>query len=375
MTSTPIPLALQRYKDEDALTVAVDVEAHCHNRSYKDFKLLGDTKDRRICEVGLGLFDTRALSKITDVGDRGFNLAQHIEAHDSRSEKLNMTTNFLFGSVTWIWKNNLEREIVRIINKKLGVTNSKGKGKGTANKNTNLTHRKVIFLFFDYNNDLKWLAEHGVNLSARFPNSEIVDIQKCGFSQIVANNLNQSQLGCRNLLLYLGLPSEKKHNGGNDAVFEMQGWIAGLCFTDEQRAKLEAGYKIEPVLPKYWAKDFSWSRHLNEEDVGGGSSLAASETTATPLLAEPSQFPALTDSVATASNVDETASMVETFAMASLEPTASAEVGSNIDRQDLATTTQDEIAVTDQVEGSSNNGKRAARVANGRKKQWTKFEL
>ena len=45
--------------DEDAVIVTVDLEAHCHNQSFKDFQAGVRNQDRMVCEIGLAIVDSR----------------------------------------------------------------------------------------------------------------------------------------------------------------------------------------------------------------------------------------------------------------------------------------------------------------------------
>ena len=143
--------------------------------------------------------------------------------------------------------------MVRVIDTKLGI-------KPNVRPRPN-THRKVVFLYFCCANDRIWLAEHNVNLSKTYPNSEEINIQVTGVGNTITSLTRKPQCSAYNLFSYLGVPTAHAHNGGNDAAFELQAWVAGLCLTPSQRSALYGGAAIRPYLPSVWSAEFHWSTH------------------------------------------------------------------------------------------------------------------
>jgi len=384
--SSLIPPVLQGYIEQDALLVCIDVEAHCYNLSCRESQREGDTTDRRICEIGVCMLDTRDMVDTKDLGDRAFNLAQHFDVHEFAIRNaehdntrwrckgswcpVGRAENFLFGDVTWIWKRDIEKELVKLIRVKVGRSIEPNKDKQRRSNDTVSTYRPVIFLYFDCRNDVKWLREHNVDLPARFPNSEVIDVQRCDFTGVVAALLNRSRLGCRNLLTYLGLPSEKKHNGGNDSVFEMQAWLAGLSLTPRQLASLYAGQAIAPVLPRFWAKDFDWV----EDHCARGIEVSSATLTRTPSPTRCEVFPALlsanqsTESHHTvcSSDVSDDASMLSQLTISS--PAGSVSIGL------VWTSTQVQVVAVSQNE-APDDGKHLTRGEKRCKKKRVPLEL
>ena len=61
--------------------------------------------------------------------------------------------------------------------------------------------------------------------------------------------VQKSQCGASEVFHFLNISTSKLRNDGNDAIFEMQAFLASLCLTDEQRQQLEQGISLHPVLP------------------------------------------------------------------------------------------------------------------------------
>ena len=275
---------LQQIIDDDALMVCIDVECHCQNQSYQQWKKHGKSKTRRITEIGVCILDPRnitahvAYDPTLGTGDRGVLLGQYIVPwqlalkdwpHNPSSGGCNKAfcrggtaDNFVFGPVDWLWKSELEEGIFKILEQNVksnrdyrsitrivkthDTSNFQLRTCSSDNEEDNIKdagmlqddlidkstiakhqqylrpHRKVAFLFFDKRNDLIWLKEHDVDLLAMFPNCRVVDIQQSKAARTIAMHLGHSRLGATNLFHYMGIPIHCQHNGGNDAVFELQ---------------------------------------------------------------------------------------------------------------------------------------------------------
>ena len=239
------------------------------------------------------LLDTRDMNKVPEIGDRGFNLGEYFDPwlfgiidakHDPKKMKCTPyckagdAEDFLFGSVNWIWKSDIEAAMVKVIDNRLGI-----KPELEARPQN---HRKIVFLYFCMANDRIWLAEHNVNLTRKYPNSEERDIQVEGIGNAVSRLTRKSMCKATELFSYLGVPTSHEHNGGNDSAFELQAWLAGLCLTPTQRSALYSGTPIRPYLPRVWAPEFSWATDsllaAPQDLVVSASSLATLPTVTTP---------------------------------------------------------------------------------------------
>lgn len=118
---------------------------------------------------------------------------------------------------------------------------------------TNAT--KVVFLFFDNRNDIKWLRDSGLDLRREFPNSEPRDIQQGALPvqvarlRTMATGNQHNRCSAKAWFEALVFQAEKLHNGGNDAMFKLRGFLAGMMLMQEQRATLwEQGKYLRPIL-------------------------------------------------------------------------------------------------------------------------------
>lgn len=62
------------------------------------------------------------------------------------------------------------------------------------------------------------------------------------------------------MFAYMEVRREATHNGGNDAVFELQALIASMCLTVEQSERLRQGEGVQPMLPAMWEAGLDWTR-------------------------------------------------------------------------------------------------------------------
>lgn len=236
---------------EKALLVCIDVEAHCHNTSIKERKAGMRTNKRRICEIGIDFMDTTEI-KEDDMGDRATNLLKYhhpyeLAIQDARHDpstakchpagfcRVGIPENFLFGHPKYIFKHEIKDVVLGLIRSYAGSMD-----------------RKIIFLFFAQANDMMWLSENGVELQQAFPNSEIIDIQRCRSAVTLAKIYHKQHLGARDLYPAIGIPTENKHNGGNDAAFELQAWLAESSMNESDFLTLANGGHLQPMMPKMW---------------------------------------------------------------------------------------------------------------------------
>lgn len=237
---------------EQALLVCIDVEAHCFNVTRVEHLAGMRTNRRRICEIGIDFVDTTEI-KEDDLGDRATNLMKYHRPHEfvirearhdpkkSRCHpsgfcKVGAPENFLFGHPKYIGKAEIANTILDLVRSYAGST-----------------ERKIVFLFYARSNDLIWLVENGIVLEDEFENFDIIDIQKCRPAITIARVQGAHgvpHLGARHLYPAIGIPTENKHNGGNDAAFELQAWLAESTMTEEDFQILANGGRLEPLLPK-----------------------------------------------------------------------------------------------------------------------------
>lgn len=253
-------LTLEHYMQEDVLFVSIDTE------------MVQDPENSRygVTEVGMCLLDTRDLRQLDEFGMRGDNVTQLFDAHHFglyknqealdgkegnaiRARIPSHSWKYIFGkaAVKWIPTSRIEREMSKLIYQKLGSEMS----------------RKVVFLYFDKTLDMQYLNKADVFLTEEFPNHEIIDTQWLGVAAVVAKILGQPRATAAAVYDYLGVPTtlyentysrqhtaNKQHTAGNDAIFQMQAWVAGLCLKDEHWEPLHRGEKLRPEMKRAWER-------------------------------------------------------------------------------------------------------------------------
>ena len=135
--------------------------------------------------------------------------------------KMGDANDFEFGTTRWIRKANAKKTIVQQLQSFLGDRNF----------NPNAPYhnqREVVFVFFDSHNDEKWLHSLDIDLSSEFPNSRTVDIQRVGIASQITFTMSRDKIGASHLFSRLGFVTTHAQNGGNDAVYELRSYIAGL---------------------------------------------------------------------------------------------------------------------------------------------------
>ncbi|EXJ56449.1 hypothetical protein A1O7_06793 [Cladophialophora yegresii CBS 114405] len=220
------------WPEGDAVVACLDVECHCRNQSYKEFQQGIRNTERRVTEIGIASFDPRRLPR-GQAGDRGVNTWRHIKACNlAIKEHKHVITKkhpswcltgdavaFDFGDTQWVWKSAIKNAVVRKIRTVLGD----GKASATAPYHN---QRPVVFLFFDTTNDVTWLEGLGIDLKREFPNSDTYDIQCLDLAMMLAQRRGRVRVSAQRVLDYLGFATTHKHNGGNDAVYELRAFIA-----------------------------------------------------------------------------------------------------------------------------------------------------
>ena len=91
-----------------------------------------------------------------------------------------------------------------------------------------------MFLFFDPQNDQKWLHNLGIVLAVEFPNSSQIDIQEDRLAHAIRDYKagGKPKISAEDLFIHLRFAVTAQHNGGNDAVYELRAYIAGLKMVD-----------------------------------------------------------------------------------------------------------------------------------------------
>ena len=240
---------------EDAVIVTVDLEAHCHNQSYKDYQAGVRNSDRMVCEIGLAIIDSRELRSGTD--DRYQDFWNKIHAYNivplgqehrlakgatrcRRSYcKVGDPNNFQYGYPRFVPKDDVKASFVKTIRSFVceGSTN---------NKNSTYNNgRKIVWMFFAMQHDIQWLDEMGIDLGAEFPNSEFLDIQWSPVARKIKGR--KSQCSASDLFYALGVPVTFAHNGGNDAVYELRAYLAELGLESKQWNEL-TDYRSLPMM-------------------------------------------------------------------------------------------------------------------------------
>ena len=273
------PTNPQAWPFGDAILVTIDIECHCRNQTFKEFQQGIRRSEHRVTEIGIASFDPRQVA-FDAAGDRGvqtwnsikarnFAIIEHKHVIGRRHPgycKTGDANDFLFGKTTWIPLANAKKAIVNNIRQTIGDQNVNPRVPYN-NK------REVIFLFFDDTNDLKWLRGLGIDLDVEFPNSRTWDIQQIGFPGAIARARHLNGISAHEMFDRLRFQLIKAHNGGNDAVYELRAYIAGLLLKNGEipistgRALLDIhGDVIEektgmaPFLPENaeaeaWAED------------------------------------------------------------------------------------------------------------------------
>ena len=264
---------LEQYMKDDVLFVSIDTE------------MVIDPEQSRhgLTEVGMCLLDTRDLRQLGDFGVRGdnaidlfdphqfglYNNATSIDDADISSAQARIRSRsykYIKGraAVKWISSSRIEREMSKVIYHKLGRELS----------------RKIIFLYFDTRSDMQFLRLANVSLTEEFPNSEVVDTQMVGAAAVIAWKTGHPRAPAAMVYDHLGVPTvagkgnlkpghvaNKLHNAGNDAVFQMQAWTAGLCLKDKDWAALHRGEKLWPKMNRAWERTPARQLHVVSDDL------------------------------------------------------------------------------------------------------------
>jgi hypothetical protein len=107
--------------------------------------------------------------------------------------------------------------------------------------------KKVVFMFYDSSNDIKWLRSLNIDFQHEFPGSEVLDIQKVDVPNAIARGLEyatsnrHAQVVASKLYRALGFAIENAHNGGNDAMYGLRAYLAGMVLTTTQYGQLSSG--------------------------------------------------------------------------------------------------------------------------------------
>ena len=118
-----------------------------------------------------------------------------------------------------------------------------------------LPNRTIVMLSWASRMEEDFCEEYGLDW---FETNISWDIQKMEFAERSVSWKATNIARIEELIQYLGLApdiyknSALLHNGGNDSAFEMQGFIAGVCLSDDQWETL-GQEKLTPRLPKSWS--------------------------------------------------------------------------------------------------------------------------
>lgn len=260
---------------EKSVVCCIDLEAHCYNQSWTEYKAGIRLKDRRVCEVGMAFADGRVL----DWSQRGDRWATAFEAIQQSSDDFAIIENehtgphtkvwkcyqsrpewFLYGTPKWVHLDDIRDQVIGRIKEVIGDNHRSSQAEPSRNET------RVVFAFYDTNNDLKWLHGLGIHLEREFPNSCIVDIQRDTVARAIARYREWGQIGAVRFLEHLGLDAPGHHNGGNDAVHELQGYLASLALTKDQFEKVTRGES----LPRLGEEE----EEVQEEAADKGKSTA-----------------------------------------------------------------------------------------------------
>ncbi|OCT49942.1 hypothetical protein CLCR_07472 [Cladophialophora carrionii] len=232
----------------NAVLVAIDIEIHCR----KHYPKVGSPQDR-VSEIGVASFDPRRV-RFADAGDRAKNTWSSIKACNfAVTENTHIpgvgsharhcqdrqwllganagvkATDFDFGSLYNVSRFHVKKAFVNKIRTLLG-------DHPPYNNDTPYhNNREVVFLFFDQQNDLRWLQGLGIDLSTEFPNSRIIDIQRGPLAAAIGERMRgKAKISAEDMYKYLRFETVHMHNGGNDAVWELRAYLAELTLTDPQ---------------------------------------------------------------------------------------------------------------------------------------------
>jgi hypothetical protein len=255
---------------DQCLICCIDLEANCFNQSSRERAAGIVRSNRRVCEVGMAFADTRSL-EWDERGDRWNDAFHHVQRsakdfviteHQHQNQRshghwcnVGKPSDFAYGNPAgkpdWISKDDAKERIVQQVCEVLGG-NISSSPDGTYRSNT-----RVIFLFLGGANDKIWLAQMGIHLTSLFPNSEYRDIQEDPLVQALGYTLEKPLVGAKTVLLHLGLNAIRKdvgweadnaHNGGNDAVHELQAYLALLALTADQKEWFKSGIPLPDLV-------------------------------------------------------------------------------------------------------------------------------
>jgi hypothetical protein len=250
-----------------SLLCCIDIECHCFNTSKEQFDQGIRSSRRRICEIGMAILDTRALTAWQDRGDRWSEAHKIVEdnsevfaiiEHEHRGPhnrafcRGGKADDFRYGKPTWIRLQDARNEVVGRIRRALGDrTSSQGPG-------PYLSSTPVVFVFFARHNDVEWLDQLSINLKGEFPNCSVVDLQEGHLHRVVAGHVAKPKCSAEDFLTALGIDHTGAHNGGNDAVHELQGYLAECALTSEQWDMLDRGQWLSPIVRTVISNPADW---------------------------------------------------------------------------------------------------------------------
>ena len=205
---------------EDPVIVCIDLEAHCRNQTHAEFQAGVKTKQRRICELGFAVIDSRNL-RDNEPNDRyqgvwgkitAFNLVPVGNEHRLTKGQdhcrvpwcgVGDAKQFRFGHPQYVPKTELKGSFIETIRSFL----QDGEGE---------VERPVLFVIFSMSQDVKWLREAGINLRTDFANSTLLDIQRSPVATIAAEG--KQQCSASDLCYYFGnascgCPQRRKRRG------------------------------------------------------------------------------------------------------------------------------------------------------------------
>lgn len=233
---------------DDTLVVCIDVECHCRNPPSAESGSRARNKDRRVCEIGIAVHDPRLLQQ-QELEDRAQNAWQYIKSynlaiiehkhrvfnHHPTWCKVGDANDFDFGKTRWVRKNRSKQAFLDIVRDCLGESKAPAKLPYT-------NQRKIKWVFFAGYNDKTWLSSLDIHLTEDFPNSCVEDLQRGDLSRSIARSMGKPHISAGDLCASLGLPMTGRHNGGNDAVWELRAYLAIQALTKEQFARAAADY-------------------------------------------------------------------------------------------------------------------------------------
>lgn len=240
---------LTTYPDhDDTLVVCIDVECHCRNPPSAEAGSRARNKDRRVCEIGIAVYDPSLLQQ-EELGDRAQNAWQYIKSynlaiieHKHRVFnnhptwcKVGDANNFEFGETRWVRKDRAKQAFLDIVGDCLGESTAPAKLPHT-------NRRRIKWVYFAGYNDKTWLSSLDIDLTGDFPSSYVEDLQRGELSRSIARSMDKPNISAGDLCASLGLPMTGRHNGGNDAVWELRAFLAIQALTKEQFARAAAGY-------------------------------------------------------------------------------------------------------------------------------------